>query len=46
MAKDGTDVMKPTTESRGRELRSKHSAGNEAVARNRGGSCVAKLWLT
>jgi hypothetical protein len=47
MAKDGIDAME--TGDWGiapREFRSKHSAGNEAVARIRGGPCVAKLLST
>jgi hypothetical protein len=46
MAKDGTDVMKPTTESRGARFEANTLLETRLVARNRGGSCVAKLLLT
>jgi hypothetical protein len=46
MAKGGTDVMETGDGIARRGFRSKHSAGNEAVARIRGRSYVAKLWLT
>jgi hypothetical protein len=46
MAKDGTDVMETGDGIARRGFRSKHSAGNEAVARIRGRSYVAKLSLT
>jgi hypothetical protein len=47
MPKDGADIME--TGDWGiapRAFRNKHPAGNEAVARIRGRSCVAKLLST
>ena len=45
MAKDRTDVMEAGGGIALRGFRSKYSAGNEAVARSRGRSYVAKLLL-
>jgi len=45
MAKDRTDVMKAGDAIARREFRSKHSAGNEALARISGRSYVEKLLL-
>jgi hypothetical protein len=47
MAKDGNDAKEPGDgEIAPHNVRSKHSAGNVAVARIRGRPCVAKLLLT
>ena len=47
MAKDGNDAKEPGDgEIAPHNFRSKHSAGNEAVARIRGRPYVAKLLLT
>jgi hypothetical protein len=46
MAKDGIDVMETGGGIARREFRSKHSAGNQAVAGIRGRSYVAKLLLS
>ena len=45
MAKDGTDVMETGDGIAQREFRSKHPAGNEAVARIRDRSYVENLLL-
>jgi hypothetical protein len=46
MAKDGPDGIETRDGIARREVRDKYSAGNEAVARIRGRSYVAKLLLT
>jgi hypothetical protein len=46
MAKDGNDVMETGDGIARCEFRSKHSAGNEAIAGIRGQPRVAKLLLT
>jgi hypothetical protein len=46
MPKDRAEVMETGDGITRREFRSKHSAGNQAVAGIRGGSYVAKLLLT
>ena len=43
MAEDEIDAMETGDGIARRELRRKHSAGNEAVARIRGRFCAAKL---
>jgi hypothetical protein len=46
MAEDGIDAMETSDGIAPHNFRSKHSAGNEAVARIRGRPYVAKLLLT